>query len=439
LATLRRVALGTLLLLICQQSASAQIGALLNGVGPINRSMSGASTAAPLDTLGAFQWNPATITALPSSADFSLEMMLPHANLASSISPGALGGGFPPVPLSGSNKSDSGVFPLPSFGVVYQPDESAVTYGLGIMSVGGFSANFPGSLTNPITTAPPPNGLGVGPIFAQYQLVQVVPTVAVQLTDRLSVGFSPIVDLAGLSADPGFLAAPDDANGDGHFTYPPLNHGRFQWGAGFQVGAFYVTEARWQFGASFKSTQWFRNFDYNSQNEIGQPRTIQLGVDAPMVVSVGVGYTGFDRFLIALDARYLDYHNTRPLGPAGFTPTGAVSGLGWDNVFALGTGVQYQATEAFSVRAGYSYNTNPIPSKNTFFNIMTPLIIQHGVTVGASYCLTQSFKVSLAYAHYFQNSISGPFVSPAFGPLAGTNVTAKASADAITAGATFAY
>jgi len=439
LSTLRRVALGTVFVLVCHQSAFAQIGAILNGIGPINRSMSGASTAAPLDTLGAFQWNPATITALPSSADFGLDLMLPHAQLASSIAPGALGGGFPPVPLSGSDKSNSGVFPLPSFGVVYQPEESSVSLGLGVMSVGGFSANFPGSLTNPILTAPPPNGLGVGPIFAQYQLMQIVPTIAVQVTDQLSIGFSPIFDLAGLSADPGFLTSPDDANGDGHATYPPLNHGRFQWGAGFQVGAFYVTESRWQFGASFKSTQSFRNFDYNSQNELGQPRTIQLGVDAPMIVSVGVGYTGFERFLIALDARYLDYRNTRPLGPAGFSPTGAVTGLGWDNVFALGTGVQYQATDDFSVRAGYSYNTNPIPNANTFFNIMTPLIIQHGVSLGASYNVTQAFKVSLAYAHYFQNSISGPFVSPAFGPLAGTNVTAKASADSLVAGATFLY
>jgi hypothetical protein len=59
----RRIALSVFLVAVCQNAAFAQFGATLTGVGPINRSMGGASTAAPLDTLGAFMWNPATITA----------------------------------------------------------------------------------------------------------------------------------------------------------------------------------------------------------------------------------------------------------------------------------------------------------------------------------------------------------------------------------------
>lgn len=423
----------------CCQSAYAQFGATFSGVGPINRSMGGASTAAPLDTLGAFLWNPATITALPSSADFGLELLFPRSELGSSIDAGALGPGIPPVPLAGSDRSKRGVFPMPSFGVVYQPDESSISFGLGVLTVGGFTANFPGSSTNPILTPPPPGGLGVGPVYSQYQLMQVLPTIAFRLSDQFSIGFSPIVDLAGISADPGFLAPPDDANGNGVPTYPPLTHGIYQWGAGFQVGAFYLTDAHWQFGASFKSTQWFQSFDYNSQDETGAPRSIQIGVDAPMIVSVGAAYTGFDRWLLALDARYLDYGNTKGFSDTGYAPTGAVRGLGWDSIFAISTGAQYQVTDALAARLGYSFNTNPIDDAVTFYNIMSPLVIQHTLSVGASYNITDSFKISVAYSHYFENSINGPLISPLAGPLAGTNVAAKAAADSVTVGASFTY
>jgi long-chain fatty acid transport protein len=422
---------------ICQSTAFAQFGIQLTGVGPINRSMGGASTAAPLDTLGAFFWNPATITALPSSTDFSMELMLPQARLNSTVNAGSLAPGFPPVTLSGSDHSNSGVFPLPEFGVVYQPEDSPLSFGLGVLSVGGFSANYPGDPTNPILSPPPPFGLGVGPVYAQYMLMQIVPTVAIQATERLSVGISPIVDLAGLNLDPGVLAAPDAAGG-GMPTFPPLTHGTYQWGGGVQAGAFYVAESKWQFGASIKSPQWFNSFQFNSKDQIGAPRNIKFVVDAPMIVSLGTAYTGIDRVLVALDVRYLDYHNTRPFSQVGFAPTGALKGVGWDSVFALSTGAQYLLSDAASVRVGYSYSTNPVSNDKTFFNIASPVIIQHSVYCGASYNITDTFKVSLAYSHFFANTISGPFLTPA-GPIPGTNVTSRAFADSITAGASFLF
>ena len=237
-----RVLFVILLSILMPSAAFGQYGSTLTGVGPINRSMGGTSTAAPLDTLGTLHWNPATITALPNSTDFGLELLFPNSTLKSSVDANGLAPGFPAVYVSGSTKSESGVFPLPEFGVVYRPEQTDVTFGLGVLSVGGFGTNYPGNVTNPVLTPPLPSGMGVDPIYTQYQLLQIVPTVAFQLTDPLSVGFSPIVDLASLSVAPGILAPPDNAGGSGFATYPVMNHGAFQWGAGFQIGAFYVTD-----------------------------------------------------------------------------------------------------------------------------------------------------------------------------------------------------
>src|SRR5262249_5882271 len=48
-------------------AARAEMGVVIAGTGPVNLSMGGASTAAPLDSAGALYWNPATMMGLPSS------------------------------------------------------------------------------------------------------------------------------------------------------------------------------------------------------------------------------------------------------------------------------------------------------------------------------------------------------------------------------------
>jgi long-chain fatty acid transport protein len=101
-------------------------------------------------------------------------------------------------------------------------------------------------------------------------------------------------------------------------------------------------------------------------------------------------------------------------------------------------GIQYQVTDALSVRVGYTGNQNPIPAAMTSFNIASPAVIQNNIAVGASYQLTHSLTLSLAYAHGFANSISGPLVSP-FGPLPFYSVQTSASYDSLLFGASVQF
>jgi long-chain fatty acid transport protein len=420
--------------------ARAQYGVVLSGVGPVNQAMGGAAVAAPLDALGTLHWNPAAISGLPhSEVAFGAGLLYPQTRLSSAVAAGALGPAGPPVPLSGADRSDSGVTPLPSAGFVYHLEDSVWSYGLGFYAVGGFSVNYPASRTNPILTPQPPNGLGLGAIDAELQVLQLDPTVSCQLTPHLAVGFASTVDLALLSADPDFLAAPDDANGDGFRTYPAANHTRYAWGLGFQLGLYYTTDSCWSFGASFKSPQWFEPFRSQSADERGFPRTVKVHFDYPMIVSVGGAYTGFERWTLAADLRFVDYHNTQGFSHTGFDPSGAVRGLGWDSIFTLAVGAQYQLTDALALRLGYTYNMNPIDDDKTLFNVASPTIIEHTLYLGASYQVTHALALSLTYAHAFENSIQGPIVSPVFGPLRGTSVRSEVAADAVLVGASVAF
>mgnify|MGYP000147024081 CR=1 FL=1 len=52
-----------------------QAGHVMQGVGAVNMSMGGASTAQPLDISGAMQWNPATLSTFDSKI-FKLDVGL---------------------------------------------------------------------------------------------------------------------------------------------------------------------------------------------------------------------------------------------------------------------------------------------------------------------------------------------------------------------------
>jgi long-chain fatty acid transport protein len=102
--------------------------------------------------------------------------------------------------------------------------------------------------------------------------------------------------------------------------------------------------------------------------------------------------------------------------------------LNWRSVFAVSTGVQYQLTDALSLRVGYLYNQNPIDDQDAFFNAASPAIYEHIVSTGATLQLTCRTSLSVAYLHAFENSIEGP------GPFPGTRVGTRLSINALVTG-----
>ena len=434
LAISRRLVLSALALGLCVLPAKAQIGVLFTGAGPVNRSMGGASTAAPLDASGALFWNPATTSGLTtSSIDIGVELLYPQTRLSSNYGANVFGPGIPPGPFAGSDRGDDGVFAIPSMALVYKPEDSILTYGFGVFVAGGFGTNYREDPTNPILSPQPPLGLGLGSLYTHFEAYEITPTLSVQITDRLSIGGGPILSLGQLDADPFFLASPN-ANG----SYPPGTHTRTSWGGGFQIGAFYKLDGGWNLGVSYKSTQWLEGFHYQTQDNLGNPRDISYTFNLPSVVSLGVGYTGIERWTFAADFRYVDYGHTEGFNQTGFNSSGAVAGLGWRSVFAMSIGAQYLLTDHVSVRAGYSYNQDPISNAQSSYNVASPVVLEHAVYVGFSYHVSDALSLSLAYWHGFENSIDGPFNSP-LGPVPNTSVRSTLAADSVLLGATVRF
>jgi long-chain fatty acid transport protein len=360
-----------------------------------------------------------------------LELLLPTEKLFSN---------FAAFGMQGSTGGEPGVSPIPELAFVHKGEDSRWCYGLGIFGIGGFQTNYPASLTNPVLTPQPPNGIGLGRVSSMAEYYQVVPTVSFALTDKLSVGFAPTLTIARLDVNPMVLGAPDDANGDGFYTYPAGDGTRYHFGGGFQVGVYYTTDEAWHFGFCFKSPQWFERFTSNTVDELGRPEVASSRFDYPLILTFGTSYTGYENWLFACDVRYFNYAGTAGFGsPAGFAANGAVTGLGWKDLVSVHTGAQYYATERLTLRIGYQYNPSPIGSAEAFFNVGSPLVIEHVVGTGFSYRLTCNEIISVAYLHGFQNEVSGPIQAPGLGPIPGTSVTSVISADALAAGLTIQF
>ncbi len=392
-------------------------GAYISAAGPVNRSMGGASAAAPINALGALYWNPATISGIEHpELEFGVGLLFADHDVSSSFGP-----------ISGTTHGQLGTFPLPNVGWVYHTQNPAVTLGLGIHSVAGFKTNLPADPANPVL-APSPAGLGR--VSSEAAFMQITPVVSYAATESLSIAVGPTITTAQVAAEPFVF---DAANIDG--TYSPGRSTRYHWGGGVQAGVYYIHNEYLRFGASLKSPTWMERFEFYGEDANGGPRTLHVDLDLPMILSVGTSVIPSDGWLIALDLRYLDYENTDGFGDrAVYDVTGRLQGLDWSSVLAVAMGVQHRLTESVLVRGGYTYNQNPIKHSESFFAIAAPLIYEHMLSVGASYEVNELLALNVAYSHVFQNDREGPIVMPGIGAVPGTNVTNELTAHVVSFG-----
>ncbi len=419
----------TWLMLATMATTARAQGLIAAGAGPINRAMGGASTAAPVD-FGSSYWNIANIGALQrNEVLIGSELIIPSTHLTTRIPAGSIGG-FPLQTRYGVSRSDSGVIPNLAVGTAFKLDDaSPVTIGLGIFGYVGGNVNFAGNNNVPLLASrQPPRTFGFGPIWANASMLTINPSAAYQVNDRLIVGLGPVISSMNLGMSPAFFA-PGPRDGVGLNSFPSATNSRTFWGGGFQLGLLYELNDDWNIGFSYKSPIWQERWGYNASTPDLTGRRIGIQATVPAIYSWGIAYKGIDRALIDVDLRYMDYANTALFGQSVVD-----GGLGWRSVFAVAVGGQYELTDRLTIRAGYLFNTNPIPDTATLFNVQLPGIITNTLSLGASLKLSEDVTFSAAYVHGFRNAIEGGVREEAV-------ATAKVDAqyDSIVAGLTIQF
>ncbi|EMI23237.1 OmpP1/FadL family transporter [Rhodopirellula europaea] len=413
----RLLSLAAMLLATSLANLAYSQGVYISSAGPINRSMGGASTAAPISALSAMYWNPASISGMENTElEVGVDLLFADHNVTSTV------GG-----TTGSTDAEPGTFPVPNFAWTHRLQDPRFTFGLGVNSVAGFKTSLPSSTTNPVL-APQPTGLGQ--ITSEASFLQIAPVLSMAVTERMSIAAGPTVTTGQVGIEPFVF---DSVNGDN--TYSSGRATRYHWGGGFQLGSYFLMTPDWQLGASYKSKAWMETFEFTGADENGLPRTLTCDLDLPSVISLGTGYTGFDQWLFAADIRYFDYANADGFGDdATYDGTGKLGGLDWSSVFAIAVGAQRSIGERLVLRGGYSYNQNPIRESESFFNMASPLIYEHVLSMGGSYNLNEKVAVNLAWSHYFENTRTGAVILPGVGAVPGSSITNRLSADFLSFG-----
>ena len=425
-------------LFLLSSFAYSQSGHIMQGVGAVNMSMGGASTAQPLDISGALQWNPASISAFNDKIiKFDIGMFYSSPELFSTVPEfnelGQPTGNF----FSGSTKDDRGVSPMPALAMVWGKEGSKHTFGASAFGISGFGVTFPESTTNPINM--PQSMGGFGRVESDYMLLQVGFTWAYELSEKFSIGIEPTFNYATLELMPNPTANPSQAG------YPSTDKANAT-GFGAQIGLFYNSGKGFKAGASYKTAQYFSDFEFKNTYLDNSTGTNKFNMDYPAILSFGLGYSKSD-FDFALDYRMVDYENTDGFFETGWTPTASVAGFGWDNISIVSAGIQYKGVNKFPLRLGYTYSSNPISSDVAMFNIPATAVIKNAYQLGFSYLATDNISLDAVYHHGTSSGkTSGQLLNPMFasssnpyGAIPGSNVSYDMTTDLIMVGISYKF
>lgn len=398
------------LFLFATSPASATDGHFLHGVGAVNSAMGGAGVAAPGDLLGSFYLNPAGLVCEHGTRiSLGFELMKPQRTVSSEF------GTF-----AGRTTSKSDFTPIPAFGWATRVGER-LSFGVGMLGIGGFGVDYPADPTNPVLG---PRPQGFGQVASNFQFMKIMPSFAYEVTDDLYFGAALNLDWASLQVDPMPIASPayDPGSGTAFYSRATATDGAF--GVGFQAGILYRATEQVRLGLSYTSPQWFQDFEYNAVHEnpnLGNfqtARTISFALDVPAVYAGGVALTLGD-VLWTGDARYITYSRTDGFSDSGMDATGAVLGFGWEDIWVLASGVQLRPVDRVALRGGYNFTQNPIPPEQSAFNVPAPAIVQHHLTLGFGVTFGD-LTVDAGYYHAFANEITG-VMTTAQGDMAVTN------------------
>lgn len=374
-------------IMIVPMVASATNGYFAHGIGLKAKGMGGASIAFPQDALAAGS-NPAGMAFIGGRFDAGVDLFRPDRG--SEISGNAIADGV-------YDANDEQNFYMPELGYSKMMSEK-LALGLSVYGHGGMNTSY----TTPI-------GL-FGSTNAGVDLAQmfIVPSVAMKLNEHHAFGLGVNVVWQRFKADG--LEGFDDA---GHSSNPGSVTGNdYASSTGFGVRAGWMGHFgdMLTVGATYQTCTSMGEFE-----EYSGLFAEEGGFDIPSNYGVGIAVTPMEGLVLAADVTQILYSeinsianplllDDNPAFPLG-TEDGA--GFGWDDVTVFKVGVAYDMTSELTLRGGYNYGGQPIPTSETLFNMIAPGVVEQHATFGATYAVSDAVEITFAYMHAFEKTVEG--------------------------------
>lgn len=371
--------------LIASPLAYATNGYFAHGYGMKAKGMAGVGIALPQDSIAAAT-NPAGMVLLGDRTDLGLDVFKPSRG-AEVVGAGGLGNGT----FDGNGKSN---FFIPEIGYNKMMD-SNMSLGVSVYGNGGMNTDYK---TSPFG---PNAGINLEQLF-------IAPTWAMKLNPQHSIGVAINLVRQTFSAT-GLGAFATSSSNSAALT----DNGKdSSTGVGLRLGWTGELTPMLTMGATYQPKTKMSKF-----SKYAGLFAEQGGFDIPATYGLGIALKASSETTIAIDYQAIQYGgvpsvaNTLTAGG----PLGADNGMGfgWTNVKVFKFGVSQAMSESLTVRAGYSHNTQPIPSSQTMFNILAPGVVQDHLTLGATWNVSRQNEVTVAYMHAFEKKVNGPGSIPA--------------------------
>lgn len=386
--------------------ALATNGYFSHGYGMKSIGMGGAAIALPQDAIAAAN-NPAGMAMLGNRIDFGINWFMPSGREATIVGSPAP---FNNTTYDGDEKSN---FFIPEFG--YNRMINAQTsVGVSVYGNGGMNTFY--SQPIPLFGSTKP-GVDLSQLF-------IAPTVGYKLAPEHAIGLSLNLafqrfkshGLENFTAPSGpmqFSAYPSEVTNKGYEN---------SYGYGLRIGYLGQITPQFAIGVTYQSKTWMTEFD-SYRGLFAE----QGGFDIPANYGIGFAFKPAPGLDIAFDVVRIEYSGissvNNPLLPNLFQArlgTDGGAGFGWDDVTAYKLGIQYAVNPQLTIRGGYNYGKQPIPSSETLFNVLAPGVVEDHWTLGATWTMADKSELTFGFMYAPSKTVSGSSSIPA--PFGGGNV-----------------
>jgi len=366
--------------------ALATNGYLSHAYGVKAQGLAGTGIALPQDGLAAAT-NPAGTAFVGNRVDVGLTWFRPHRNAEIAGNGAGLNGSY--------DGNDTQNFFIPEIGYVQQINQQ-FTAGVAVYGNGGMNTDY-GS--NPFRAFGASGSAGVN-----LEQLFVSPSIAWKFTENHALGLAVNFAYQRFKAE-GIQPFAVASAAPGNFTNRGTDSST---GWGFRLGYTGKLTPDLTLGATWASKTWTSKFD-KYQGLFAE----EGGFDIPSNFGVGLAWKATSALTLAADVQRIQYSDVNSVGnPIGNVFAGNAfgssngPGFGWKDVTVAKIGVSYDINE-WTLRAGYSHATQPIPGSQTLLNILAPGVVQDHLSLGATWNLSQSGELSVAYTHAFKKTVNG--------------------------------
>lgn len=248
---------------------------------------------------------------------------------------------------------------------------------------------------------------GVSPYYAEQSVINLAPTIAKKLTDKVSIGVGlniyqsdvmfkqlyPWSSLTMNQADPNGTAR---FEGDG-------------WGVGANAAITWKVNDKHTLAVVYRSPfsiEYDGDFDINNVPAAAAAMGVtpssrfETEIDYPTCVSAGYGIQLTDTVRVEFDVEWIEHSRNEELpidiGMNTALLPSSVIPQGWDDNWTYGVGIDWQFAAEWVARAGYIYLETPTPSETTL-----PVAAEEDqsvVSIGLGYDSENGHSLDIAFA-----------------------------------------